>query len=96
VEQETSNDDTRISKPAPDIFQAALDRLKIDAAETLALGDTPWDAEAAAKAGIKTVGLTCGGWQEQELREAGAIEVYGDPAELRRRFDKSAFIRDQN
>jgi HAD superfamily hydrolase (TIGR01509 family) len=91
VEEETSSDDAAISKPAPDIFQAALQRLRLDASECLALGDTPWDIEAGLTAGLPTIALTCGGWTEQQLRSAGAIEVYRDPAELRDRFDQSAF-----
>jgi beta-phosphoglucomutase-like phosphatase (HAD superfamily) len=61
IDAETSSDDAKRSKPAPDIFPAALDRLDgvlVDRA--IAVGDTPYDAEAAAKAGIRTVGLLCG------------------------------------
>ena len=94
VEKETSSDDAETSKPAPDIFQAALDRLHIEASETLALGDTPWDIKAGLKAGLKTVAVTCGGWTKQELEDAGAIEVYRDPTELKQQFDTSAFMRD--
>jgi HAD superfamily hydrolase (TIGR01509 family) len=94
VEKETSSDDAGTSKPAPDIFQAALNRLHIEASESLALGDTPWDIQAGLKAGIKTVAVTCGGWTEQQLKDAGAIEVYQDPMELKQRFDTSAFMRD--
>ena len=92
VEKETSSDDASTSKPAPDIFQVALDRLHIKALESLALGDTPWDVQAGLKAGLKTVAVTCGGWTEQHLRKAGAIEVYRDPSDLEQQFDKSAFV----
>lgn len=91
VEAHTTADDAEQSKPAPDIFQAALKKLDIQPHEALALGDTPWDVEAAGKAGVKTVALTCGGWTEQELREAGAIAIYRDPADLLRRFAGSPF-----
>ena len=53
-------------------------------------GDTPYDAEAAAAAGIRTIGLLCGGWTESELREAGCIAIYRDPADLLARFADSA------
>ena len=92
VEKETSSDDAEASKPAPDIFQAALNRLQLSASDCLALGDTPWDVKAAERTGVKTVALTCGGWRAEELKEAGAIEVYRDPAELKKCFNTSAFF----
>ncbi len=95
VNEETSADDADSSKPAPDIFQATLERLALPANEVLALGDTPWDIQAAGKAGIKTVAVTSGGWSEQELREAGAIEVYRDAEELTKNFDRSVFSGNQ-
>jgi len=91
VEEETSNDDAERSKPSPDIFQAALERLKLNPEQTLALGDTPWDIESARNAGVSTVALTSGGWSEAELREAGALEVYRDAAHLLEQFQRSAF-----
>ena len=93
VEKHTSSDDAEVSKPAPDIFQAALKQLGVDATSTLALGDTPWDIQAGQQAGVKTVALTCGGWTEPQLREAGAIEVYRDPLDLAAKFTDSAFGR---
>jgi HAD superfamily hydrolase (TIGR01509 family) len=92
VDQETSADDAERSKPAPDIFQASLARLKLPADRVLALGDTPWDVEAARKAGIKTVAVTSGGWSEQDLHVAGAIAVYPSVAELCQQFQHSAFV----
>ena len=91
VEEHTTADDAEQTKPAPDIFQAALKKLKIEPQDAVALGDTPWDVEAAKKAGVKTVALTCGGWTEQDLMDAGAIAVYRDPADLLRRFADSPF-----
>ena len=83
IDTETSSDDAEKSKPHPDIFEAALQRLDgIDPAEALVIGDTPYDAAAAAKAGLRTVGLLCGGWPEAELRKAGCIAVFQDPAAL--------------
>jgi HAD superfamily hydrolase (TIGR01549 family) len=87
VRVETSSDDAEKSKPHPDIFEAALARLgPTDPAAVVVVGDTPYDAEAAAKAGLRTVGLTCGGWSEAELREAGCVAVYRDPADLLARY----------
>ena len=83
LDTETSSDDAAKSKPHPDIFQAAMDRLEgIEVADVVVIGDTPYDAEAASKAGIRTIGFTCGGWSEADLRGAGCIAIYRDPADL--------------
>jgi HAD superfamily hydrolase (TIGR01509 family) len=90
VDVETSSDDADESKPEPDIFQAALDRLDgLEPAAVIIVGDTSYDAEAAKKAGLRTIGLLCGGWPEQELLEAGCIAIYRDPADLLRQYDHS-------
>ena len=94
LETETSSDDAEKSKPHPDIFHAALGRLKgIEAGEALVIGDTPYDAQAAGKAGLRTIGVTCGGWPEKTLREAGCIAVYRDPADLLRNYEQSPLAR---
>ena len=94
IEAGTSSDDAERSKPHPDIFQAALKKLNgLKADEVLAIGDTPYDAEAAGKIGIKTVGFLCGGFPEAELRKAKVIEIYDDPVDLLNRYEKSAFAR---
>ena len=91
VEIETSSSDAEKSKPHPDIFQAALRKLgdAVQAADAVVVGDTPYDAEAAGKAGLRSIGMLCGGWSEAELREAGCIAVYRDPADLLAQFDQS-------
>ena len=93
IEEESSADDADRSKPHPDIFQATLKRLKLKPAETLALGDTPYDAEAAGKAGVWTIGVTTGGWSREDLLAAGCIEVYKDVGELLDRFEQSALVK---
>jgi HAD superfamily hydrolase (TIGR01509 family) len=83
IDEETSSDDAEKSKPYPDIFQAAIQRLPgIDASDMLVVGDTPYDAQAAGKAGLRTIGVLCGGFAESDLREAGCIAIYRDPADL--------------
>ena len=92
IEAGTSTDDAEKSKPHPDIFEAALEKLgKLSPKDCLVLGDTPYDAEAAGKAGIKTVGVLCGGFPEADLKKAGVIAIYQDPADLLRRYDGSPF-----
>ncbi len=78
-----SSDDAERSKPHPDIFAAALEKLGgPDPAAVLAIGDSPFDAQAAGKLSIRTIGVLCGGFAEADLREAGCIAVYRDPAAL--------------
>jgi phosphoglycolate phosphatase-like HAD superfamily hydrolase len=48
----------------------------------VAIGDTPYDATAAGKAGVATIGVLCGGFTETSLREAGCFEVFRGPAAL--------------
>jgi HAD superfamily hydrolase (TIGR01509 family) len=78
-----NSSDVENSKPAPDIFELALERAGATADETVAVGDTVWDIEAADRAGIRTVAvLTGGAYSRQELKEAGAAAVYQDCAAL--------------
>jgi HAD superfamily hydrolase (TIGR01509 family) len=65
VDVTTSSDDVEESKPAPDIFETALDQLGIKGSDAVAIGDTPYDAIAAGKAGIATIGVLCGGFTEK-------------------------------
>jgi len=70
-----------------------LKKLRLGSEDVLAIGDTPYDAEAAGKAKISTVGVMTGGWSEKELLDAGCIEVYRDVADLLANLDQSAFLR---
>ncbi|MCO6419507.1 HAD family hydrolase [Siccirubricoccus sp. KC 17139] len=90
IDEATTSDDAESSKPAPDIFQVALRQLApLKAAEAVVVGDTPYDAEAAGKAGLRTIGLLCGGFPAAALREAGCIALYRDPADLLAQLDRS-------
>ena len=75
TDAETSSDDAEKSKPHPDIFQAALAKLNLAADRAVVVGDTPYDAEAARKAGVAAVGVLCGGFAEADIRAAGAARV---------------------
>lgn len=81
----TTSDDVEASKPAPDLIEAALD--KLGTRDAILIGDTPFDVEAARKAGLETVAVLTGGFSEQELREAGAIAVFRSLPELRAALD---------
>jgi len=90
IQAETSSDDAEKSKPHPDIFDAALAELgDVARSQVVVVGDTPYDAQAAAKANLRTMGLLCGGWSENDLRGAGCIAIYRDPAELLARYEQS-------
>lgn len=82
VDATTSSEDADESKPAPDVFEIILKKLKIAGADAVAIGDTPYDATAAGKAGVATIGVLCGGFTEASLREAGCFEVFRGPAAL--------------
>lgn len=89
VDVATSSEDAEQSKPAPDIFQVALKKLGIEGPQAIAIGDTPYDAEAARKAGISTIGMLCGGFTEADLRKGGCVAVYPGPGALLACFDAS-------
>jgi HAD superfamily hydrolase (TIGR01549 family) len=91
VEVETSSADAKRSKPHPDIFEAALDRLgsKIGPEDAIVVGDSPHDAEGAKRARLRTVGVLCGGFPEDALWAAGCIAIYKGPEDLLRRYETS-------
>ena len=85
----TTSDDVESTKPEPDLVRAALEKAGQD--EAVFVGDTGWDVEAAASAGLETICVITGGWPEQELREAGAVAVYESLEELTERLDETPF-----
>jgi phosphoglycolate phosphatase-like HAD superfamily hydrolase len=89
VDAVVSSEDVDKSKPSPDVFLAVLKKLGIEGRDAVAIGDTPYDAEAAGKAKIGTVGVLCGGFAEAELRKSGCTEVYPGPAALLACFEHS-------
>jgi HAD superfamily hydrolase (TIGR01509 family) len=90
IDDATSSDDAERSKPFPDIFQAAFDKLRLASpSEAMVVGDTPYDAEAARQAGLATVGVLCGGFAHEALRAADCIAIYRDPQHLVEAYDTS-------
>ena len=88
-ETQTTKSDVDHSKPRPDVFLAALRHLGTAADETIVIGDTPYDVQAAKKAQMRTIGLRCGGFPEDELLAYGAIAIYDDPADLLDSYQRS-------
>ena len=93
IDVATSSADAESGKPDPDILTAALDQSGLDPDSAVFVGDSVWDAEAAAKTGITFVAVACGGTPARELREAGAIETWRDPADLLAHLDDSIIDR---
>jgi HAD superfamily hydrolase (TIGR01509 family) len=88
----TSSDDVSATKPEPDLIEHALQRTGCAPQEAIMVGDSTWDIEAAARAGVATIAVMTGGFSEQELCDAGARAVYESVANLRGELD-SAFRR---
>ena len=89
VDHVTNADDVEESKPSPDIVAAALEVSGLEPEGAVMVGDTKWDVEAAARCGVRCVAMLTGGWSEDELREAGAAEVYAGPRQLLEHLDES-------
>jgi phosphoglycolate phosphatase-like HAD superfamily hydrolase len=78
------------SKPHRDICSVAVQKLGIPAPDrVIAVGDTRYDAEAAGKINVRTVGLLCGGGNREELRRAGCVAIYKTPADLLEHYGSS-------
>ena len=89
VSEETSAGDVETAKPEPDVVHVALQKAGVEAGDALFVGDTIWDAEAAKRAGVDMIGVLSGGVSERELRDAGAIAVFEDVADLLASLDDS-------
>lgn len=91
IDQSATAADAPASKPDPDIVQAALRKAQCSSAEAVMLGDTPYDVEAAGKAGVRAVAVRCGGHPDSSL--SGAVAIYDDAADLLANFDTSIFAQ---
>jgi HAD superfamily hydrolase (TIGR01549 family) len=90
---DTCSDEADRSKPHPDIFLIALKKLGNPSPHSvLAVGDTPYDAEAARKAGILAAGVLCGGFPEKDLRAAGCMAIYQDPADILTHYESGPLM----
>ncbi|HET9102156.1 MAG TPA: HAD family hydrolase [Solirubrobacteraceae bacterium] len=90
VDAWTTSEDVQSTKPAPDLVHAALAKAgQGEDATAVMVGDTPWDIEAARKAGVATLAVVTGGFSAQELRDAGAWDVFESVAELESRLEET-------
>jgi HAD superfamily hydrolase (TIGR01549 family) len=85
----TTVDQVAQSKPKADVFIAALNLLALSPSEAVAIGDTPYDVAAAKKIELPVIGVLCGGFPEQVLRDGGAVAIFRDPADLLDRYYQS-------
>lgn len=92
MEEKATASDAKHSKPDPDIVEAAIEESGISPHHLVMIGDTPYDIEAAAKAGVRTIGFLSGGWTRDQLK--GAVETYEGPADLLARYDSSFLGRE--
>ena len=92
IEQTTSSSDAENSKPEPGIVEAALSQLALPPEAVVMLGDTPYDEEAARRAGVALIAVESGGWKEAEFE--APIAVYTHPADLVERFEASPLAGD--
>ena len=86
----TTSADVESTKPAPDLVDAALERVGGSPEDAVMVGDTPWDVHAARAAGVPTIAVLTGGFAIEELRESGAVDVFESVAELRAGLDRTA------
>jgi HAD superfamily hydrolase (TIGR01509 family) len=91
MEDRATASDAKRSKPDPDIVKAAIKQAGIEAAELVMIGDTPYDVEAALRAGVQIIGFRSGGWKDPDL--SGAAEIYDGPAHLLANFESSLLAR---
>jgi HAD superfamily hydrolase (TIGR01509 family) len=91
MEEKATASDAKRSKPDPDIVEAAVEESGIAPANLVMIGDTPYDIEAAARAGVRAIAFRSGGWSDEALH--GAVEIYDGPADLLARYDSSLLGR---
>jgi phosphoglycolate phosphatase-like HAD superfamily hydrolase len=94
VKDATTSDDAERSKPDPDILVAALEKSGSSPDRAIMIGDTPYDIEAASRAGLATIAFRCGGWDDAALQ--GSIAIYDDPRQLLDRLGQSPFYAENS
>jgi len=86
----TTSEDVEQTKPAPDLLQVALKKIgePVDA-PSIVVGDSVYDIEAAANAGMPAIVVRSGGFGDDELRDAGAVAIFDTPADLLAALDET-------
>jgi phosphoglycolate phosphatase-like HAD superfamily hydrolase len=91
MEEKATASDAKRSKPDPDIVRAAIEESGISSENLVMIGDTPYDLEAATKAGLRAIAFRSGGWDDGHLQ--GAVEIYDGPLDLVKHYDSSLLGR---
>jgi HAD superfamily hydrolase (TIGR01509 family) len=91
MEEKATASDAKRSKPDPDIVRAAIDESGIVRDKLVMIGDTPYDVEAASRAGVRIIAFRSGGWTDEELK--GAVEFYEGPQDLLDHYESSLLGR---
>jgi HAD superfamily hydrolase (TIGR01509 family) len=89
MEEKTTASDAKRSKPDPDIVEAAIEEAGLEPSDMVMIGDTPYDVEAASRAGVRIIGFRSGGWGDDDL--AGVVEIYDGPEHLLELYSSSLF-----
>ena len=87
MQERATSSNAKRSKPDPDIVEAAIDESGVPASKAVMIGDTPYDVEAATRAGVRIIGFRSGGWDDASLK--GAAQIYDGPADLLADYDAS-------
>jgi HAD superfamily hydrolase (TIGR01509 family) len=87
MEEKATASDAKRSKPDPDIVEAAIEESGVPANRAVMIGDTPYDVEAATRAGVRIIAFRSGGWDDASLK--GAAQIYDGPADLLCHYDAS-------
>jgi HAD superfamily hydrolase (TIGR01509 family) len=87
MEEKATASDAKRSKPDPDIVEAAIEESGVPANKAVMIGDTPYDVEAALRAGVRVIAFRSGGWDDDSLK--GAEQIYDGPADLLAHYDTS-------
>src|SRR5438270_3058754 len=77
-----TGDDVKKTKPSPDAFVLAAERLRVSIEDSIVVGDSTWDLLAAVRKSALGVGLLSGGYSQEELERAGAFRVYEHPYDM--------------
>lgn len=91
IDSAASSDDAAESKPEPDIVEAALEHAHATPAEAIMVGDTPYDVQAARRAGVGAIAFRSGGWADADL--TGALAIYDGPWDLLAHLVGSPILR---
>ena len=91
MQERATSSNAKRSKPDPDIVEAAIDESGVPASKAVMIGDTPYDVEAATRAGVRAIAFRSGGWDDASLK--GAAQIYDGPADLLAHYDASLLGR---